>query len=354
LPPVAKLAGVKPPPRVTVAIPTFNRARLLRETLTSVLSQSLRDFEVYVCDNASDDDTEQVVTSFDDRRLRYVANGRNIGTLANESRCLRLGIAPLVTLVHDDDLLLPGSLERRVVVLERHPEVGLVHSAFRIIGARGETILKRTTWADEPTDPIEGGSTFIRRSMTRGCRVAHSSAMLRRTTLDGLGFEDGFGRAADFVLWLKVALRSDVAYLPTADIALRIHGASSSAGENMLNEGVYLESHQQTLLLRDAMLMFLDDRGIGVDQRRLRRLAMARCRHVLLDDVRRSTLPERRPRQTTRLLREIVQLEPSLLRAPAAGRLIASSLAPERGRRGVRVLRQMLGWRTTRLPVAGY
>ena len=77
-------------PIVSVCIPTYNRAPLLAQAIQSVLGQTLQDFELLISDNASTDDTEAVVRSFDDPRIRYVRNEINLGGRANYDRCLQL------------------------------------------------------------------------------------------------------------------------------------------------------------------------------------------------------------------------------------------------------------------------
>ena len=66
---------------VTVGIPTFNRAGLLRETIQSVLGQTYSNFRLIVSDNASTDETQEVVASLSDARLGYVRADKNIGMI---------------------------------------------------------------------------------------------------------------------------------------------------------------------------------------------------------------------------------------------------------------------------------
>ena len=102
---------------VTVGIPTFNRARYLRESMASVLAQSYPDFRLLVCDNASTDATEETVRSFDDPRIDYVRSDENIGMIANFNRVIERAATELVVLLPDDDLLYPDHLRRTVEVL---------------------------------------------------------------------------------------------------------------------------------------------------------------------------------------------------------------------------------------------
>ena len=64
--------------KVTVAVPTFNRARLLKICLESILNQTYSDFRVLVLDNASTDDTQDVVDSISDQRLSYLGSNFSI------------------------------------------------------------------------------------------------------------------------------------------------------------------------------------------------------------------------------------------------------------------------------------
>src|SRR5450759_2852582 len=75
-------------PLLTIAIPTFNRAGMLKDCILSALSQTYKNFEVIVSDNASTDETQEVLKSFCDRRLRVVRQKTNIGLLPNWNACL--------------------------------------------------------------------------------------------------------------------------------------------------------------------------------------------------------------------------------------------------------------------------
>src|SRR3954447_3399773 len=166
-------------PTVTVCIPTYNRSELLRSSLQSVLWQSLRDIEVIVSDNASSDDTAEVVRSLGDPRVVYDRNDENIGLFANMSRCLSLGSGHYRVVLPDDDLMLPGNLERKVAYLERNPGAAMVHSGFRFLDAAGNPTGPIMNWARLSEGTLEPGPSFVRRSIALGGLVCVSSVMLR-------------------------------------------------------------------------------------------------------------------------------------------------------------------------------
>ncbi len=96
--------------KVTVGIPTYNRASLLDETIRSVLGQQFADFRLVVSDNASDDGTSELVGSFADPRLAYVRSERNVGMIANLNRLIALTETEFLLLLPDDDIVYPGYL----------------------------------------------------------------------------------------------------------------------------------------------------------------------------------------------------------------------------------------------------
>lgn len=124
-------------PLVGIGIPVRNGADHLAEALQSVLAQDYPRFEVVVCDNASDDGTEQVARRFAeaDSRVRYVRNGKDLGFLPNFRKALELTSGRYFTwLAHDDLLSDPAYLRRTVAHLEAHPETVCCSTAFRLTG----------------------------------------------------------------------------------------------------------------------------------------------------------------------------------------------------------------------------
>src|SRR5690349_22831899 len=98
-------------PRVTVVIPTYNRARFLPGAIDSVLAQTFGDFRLLVADNASTDETEAIVARYEDPRIDYVRRDENLGITANHNLALRDVSTEYCLIVPDDDVLFPQILE---------------------------------------------------------------------------------------------------------------------------------------------------------------------------------------------------------------------------------------------------
>lgn len=109
-------------PLITTIIPTYRRPKLLRRALKSVLNQTYPHFQVCVYDNASDDETAEVVVEFMrmDKRVKYYAHKHNIGAIANFQFGYDRVNTPYFSFLSDDNFLFPGFYERAIQFLEHN------------------------------------------------------------------------------------------------------------------------------------------------------------------------------------------------------------------------------------------
>ena len=107
------LADTKVTPLVSVAIPTYKRPQLLKETLNSVLNQeNFTNYEIIIVDNDPQphNETEGLVKNYNDRRIFYYKNSKNLGMVGNWNRAIELCRSRWITILHDDDALHPAFL----------------------------------------------------------------------------------------------------------------------------------------------------------------------------------------------------------------------------------------------------
>jgi glycosyltransferase involved in cell wall biosynthesis len=213
-------------PRVSVCIPSYNAARFLAAAIDSVLAQTFADFELVVSDDASTDDTAAVLARYADPRLRVVRAEDRLGQAGNWNRCVELARGEYVVLLHADDELLPGYLERAVAVLDEHEDVGLVHCAVQHVDEDGKPLhLQRLL--DE--DRIDRDGVILRRLLLEGCVINPAGVMARRGTYETAGrFTDEIVWGVDWHMWIRIALRSPVAYLSESLALYREHGQSGT------------------------------------------------------------------------------------------------------------------------------
>jgi glycosyltransferase involved in cell wall biosynthesis len=120
--------------RVTIVIPTYNRANLLREAIESALAQTYHNFIILISDNASTDNTPEVVASFKDPRIQYHRQTHNIGLTANWQYVFSKITTEFVAPLADDDQYLPDHLAIALDILDQYPDVAYCSSPAEYFG----------------------------------------------------------------------------------------------------------------------------------------------------------------------------------------------------------------------------
>jgi len=200
-------------PRVSVVMPVHDGARWLREAVDSALGQTLADLELIVVDDGSTDATADILAAYGDRRLSVLRQPR-AGLTRSLNRALRLAAAPLVARLDADDVALPQRLARQVAFLDAHPEVALLGTGCREIGPGGEARGVYTPPADDAA---------IRRALIRRNPFVHSSVVMRRSAVEGVGgYDETVAVAQDYELWLRLSRATRMANLPEPLVLRRL------------------------------------------------------------------------------------------------------------------------------------
>jgi len=214
-------------PKVTVCLPTYNKARYLPGAIKSVLAQEFRDYELLIVDDASTDGTGKAVQSFQDSRIRYVRNLENLGLVENWNHCLELARGEYTIIFHDDDVMLPKLLRREVEVLESNPEVVLVHTAAQPIDPSGAVICvpPPNSWP-----ALTSGLEFIIHNWSlKEVYVVMPSVMFRKSLALKLGaFNPDMQYRVDADMWQRLAYEGKIAYLDEVLISNRIHASQTT------------------------------------------------------------------------------------------------------------------------------
>lgn len=125
---------------LTVALMTYNRAHYLRESLSAIINQTYRDFELLVLDNGSIDDTPQVVLSFNDERIRYIRNPPGYTARFNGLSAIWIARGERLLVTHDDDIMEPDMLEQQMALLAVRPDITAIWTNQSVIDESGVVI----------------------------------------------------------------------------------------------------------------------------------------------------------------------------------------------------------------------
>jgi glycosyltransferase involved in cell wall biosynthesis len=193
-------------PLVSVCIPVYNTERFVADAITSALSQTYRDLEIVIVDNASTDTTPQVLAGFTDPRIRVFRNDKNIGAAGNFNRAVSLARGRYLKVLCADDVLYPSCLEQQVAIFEAdaRAEIAIVGCARDIIDDRGKRWLRRGF--PGRAGLIDGGAA-IRMTVRRGTNIfGEPAAILMRTEAARAAgaFDPRYGFCLDLDLWCRL------------------------------------------------------------------------------------------------------------------------------------------------------
>ncbi|MBF0276032.1 MAG: glycosyltransferase family 2 protein, partial [Nitrospinae bacterium] len=127
-------------PLVSVVIPAYNGAKYIKEAIESVLLQSYKKLEVLVCDDASTDNTGEIVQSIQDERLNYLRFEKNTGLSGNLNRGIKKARGEYVCWFNQDDIFLQDKVQFQVEEFQKDPNVGAVFCQKQDIDVNGNIL----------------------------------------------------------------------------------------------------------------------------------------------------------------------------------------------------------------------
>lgn len=205
-----------PQPTCSVVIITHNRAGYLSQAVQSVLAQTFTDFELLIIDDASTDNTAQVVRSFADARIRYVENKNNMGISRSRNKGLHAARGMYVAMLDSDDRWCSKEkLDKQIRYLELHQEYQAVGSHARVIDQNGKVVGERN-----PPDTYKK----IRPGFLWKNIFINSSVLFRRQTLvNAGGYDEKLIIGEDYDAWLKLGIKGSLANIPECLVDYRLH-----------------------------------------------------------------------------------------------------------------------------------
>ena len=209
---------------VSIIIPAYNAASTLADTLQSVLSQTYQDFEIWIIDDGSQDETEVVVQAQSDPRIHFLKQS-NAGPAAARNRGVAASAGELITFLDADDCWTPDKLADQVRVLAERPDAAVAYSWTDYIDMAGQPLYAGCR------DRHEGevyGALFRHNFIESG-----SNLMVRRAALEEVGgFDTSLRAVEDWELWLRLAEKYSFALVPKAQILYRVMPDSNSSNWN--------------------------------------------------------------------------------------------------------------------------
>ncbi len=191
---------------ITTVIPTYRRPGLLVRAIKSVLAQTYPHFQVHVYDNASGDETADVVSRIADSRVKYHVHSHNIGRLRNYEYGIAHAQTPLLHILSDDDVILPEFYETAVSALKSEPQAGFFMAGTLYSDFEGNVVGESfERWnAEGILGPVQLFNLLLRRP---GSWIGWHATIFRTEILPKIGgFEPAHFGAEDVDMMLRGAL----------------------------------------------------------------------------------------------------------------------------------------------------
>ncbi len=254
---LAQLDGLddRPQPTVGVGMPVYNGEDYLEAALQAHLDQTFEDFEIVVCDNASDDRTPEIARAYEakDDRIRYLRSERNLGGNPNFNRAFRFSRGRYFRWAACDDIIAPEYLERTVGMLDHNADAVLAHAQSGAIDRFGKPLLELRNGFVDPDGAVEHfvlsspstkwltsekPSTRIKGIIHNGHKLSYVFGLMRRDAVLGTLLHRNF-YGTDRVLLVELALQGKFLEDPEPLFFRRCHDANSSregTGKSLMDQ----------------------------------------------------------------------------------------------------------------------
>lgn len=187
-------------PEVSVIIPTFNRASFLKRAIDSILSQSYQDFEVIVVDDASTDNTEEIVKSIKDERITYLKHERNSGRAVSRNTGVNMARGEYIAFLDSDDEAHPDRLEKQINILQRETQkTGIVYTDMIRIYRNGSR-----KYIKAPDIMPADGNIYMKALGYKVFRIGTGTSMIRKKCFEKTG---GFNKDISYYEDLEFFIR---------------------------------------------------------------------------------------------------------------------------------------------------
>ncbi len=207
-------------PKVSVLMPVYKtNPQYLKEAVDSILEQTFTDFEFLILDDCPSDKTvEEIIKKYDDKRIKYLRNDRNMGISDSRNKLIDWASGEYLAVMDHDDISLPTRLAREVAFLDSHPETGVVSTRFDQFPGKHKK--NKNPRFDKD----------IKLALMRTCAVLHPASMIRKSVLtkNGIRYEKEFSPSEDYALWCRLIKYTKFYNIPEILFKYRRHATNTS------------------------------------------------------------------------------------------------------------------------------
>jgi glycosyltransferase involved in cell wall biosynthesis len=238
-------------PKVSILMSVYNKGDLLRQAIQSILDQSLADFEFIIRDNESTDNSVEIIKGFNDDRIKFSRNSRNLGPVGSLNNCIEQARGEYITFAHGDDIWDRNFLSTNAGYLDTYVNVSVSHSLMHTIDANDSIVYCQP---DKRFDDhrIEEYQEVLTR-LFKGCYIKTPTVFIRNKAVRYYNYR--YMYTWDWDMYLNVAAaRNDFLFINRPLIYYRVSTANETAigmkGGDFILEGYlvlrnFFQSHRE-------------------------------------------------------------------------------------------------------------
>lgn len=178
---------------ISIIMPSYNTAAFIADSIKSVLKQTYTNWELIIVDDCSTDNTDEVVSSFDDSRIKFFKNDKNSGAAASRNKALKEASGDYVAFLDSDDLWLPSKLEKQLTFMKNN----MFYFSYTCYERMDENGNKLNILCSGP-------KIITKRKMYHYCYPGCLTVMYKRNELKDLQIVD-IKKNNDYAIWLIVS-----------------------------------------------------------------------------------------------------------------------------------------------------
>lgn len=235
--------------KVSVLMPVFNSAPFLRDSIDSILNQTFQDFEFVIINDGSTDQSEEIILSYHDNRIRYLKNEENIGLIKTLNRGLDIIKSEYIIRMDSDDISFPHRFQTQVDYMDRNPNMVVSGSSKQHFS--GDTIVKHEVRSSVEEENILFKSIF-------NTSMPHPTIIIRNEVIQkyNIRYNKAYIGAEDKAMWLEMAQYGKLGKITEPLIKYRVH-------ENQITSKKLVECRKNSVAIT---IKYLSGLGISIDE----------------------------------------------------------------------------------------
>ena len=201
--------------KISVILTSYNYGHYIKDAINSVLAQTYTDFELIIIDDASTDNSVELIKDFQDKRTKLIINEKNLGLKKSIQKALSFASGEWIAFLESDDLWDETTLQKRFEIAEKYPKVGIIFNNVEEFGDKNWILAVKNNF--ERNRKALNKKTFPKNIFydlnIHNLIMTFSSVMIRREKFENLNFETPIDALLDWWLYIHIAYDTDAFYI---------------------------------------------------------------------------------------------------------------------------------------------